>query len=147
MASVRFALVPVVQEALSQAATELGSEFTGAGIIVTDRPEALPIVPLVDEPFPRVNDLIDFLRATSRYDSPYHDGFHVLSSDGKTILASQYFAPRIRSGIWRPSKTHRGGRYVAALFGSTLPAVHFIVVASTNYGMALLVDGKEVSAP
>jgi hypothetical protein len=119
--------------------------FAGLGIIVSDSPSDLPITSLrlksqLFPPLPTVEGLLEI----SEHTSEYHDGFHVLSSDLQLQLISQYFSPPIVALTFPQRDQLVGGRYVAALFGSTLAAVVATGVVSTNYGVVLFVGGKEV---
>src|SRR5262249_41459750 len=73
-----------------------GEDFTGVGVLVSDEPDTLPILPLrsASMPFNEL-DLVGSLVAISVPSSEYHDGFHVVSSDWRLILVSQYFSPPI----------------------------------------------------
>ncbi|WP_442129066.1 hypothetical protein [Rhizobium leguminosarum] len=87
---------------------------------------------------------VEALLAISDKMSEFHDGFHVLSSSLEIQLISQYFSPPIK-GLTFPSKDRVvGGRYAAALFGSTLAGVVATGVISTSYGIAVFVGGAEI---
>jgi hypothetical protein len=119
--------------------------FSGIGLIVCDLPEVLPIVPLLEVgEVPHENDLVSNLVAISSWRSEYHDGFHVISSSWQLTKVAQYFSPPIVSDANIDRSKRIGGRYVAALFGSAIPAVRLSGIASDGFGIAIFQDGKEV---
>ena len=131
---------------LAEVASRAGDEFSGIGLIISDAPEHLPILPLRDSA-PRLaagNQLSDFLAAISQQAGPYHDGFHVLSSALNPLAIAQYFSPPIVRGIALDRNRHFGGRYVAALFGSVLPGVRATGIASRDFGIAIFEQGHEI---
>jgi hypothetical protein len=122
-----------------------GDNFTGIGLLVTDAPETLPIISLrhVSVLSSSEKNLIAFLASISVTESPYHDGFHVISSDWKLTRVSQYFSPPIVAGINLDRSRNFGGRYLAALFGSAIHSVQLAGIASRNFGIAVFKDGRE----
>ena len=74
--------------------------------------------------------------------SPYHDGFHLLSLDGRLTHLAQYFAPPIVRDLPPHGEAHQhGGRYRAAQYGSCLREVAASGVLTHHYGPVLFVDG------
>ena len=71
-----------------------GERFSGIGLIVSDTPGCLPMVPLrLDPPRFEGGDPAAFLASLSVWESDYHDGFHVLSSRFVPERLAQYFSP------------------------------------------------------
>jgi hypothetical protein len=131
---------------LAEVASRAGGEFSGIGLIICDSPEHLPILPLRDSapPLATSNELGVFLAAISQQASPYHDGFHVLSSALNPLAIAQYFSPPIVPGIALNRSRRFGGRYVAALFGSVLPSVRATGISSRDFGIAIFEQGHEI---
>ncbi len=122
-----------------------GTSFSGIGLLIGRDPAALPIVSL--RPVGQIDCVKptrDTLIASSDAGSEFHDGFHVLSPDLQLVRMSQYFSPPIVAGISGDPNRRLGGRYMAALFGSMLPGVIATGVASTDYGVAVFEQGREV---
>ncbi|HEV2516049.1 MAG TPA: hypothetical protein VGV07_12420 [Devosia sp.] len=132
-----------LQAILQSVIERAGADFAGLGLLVSDNLDALPVVSLVDGWVQRVEPLDETLTRISRGSHRFHDGFHVVDSDGRLTAVSQYFSPPIVGDLWYPSEIRRGGRYVAGLFGSTLPSVHMTAVASSTYGVMIFVNGRE----
>ena len=133
-----------VKELLLTVSERATAQFSGLGIIVSDAPAGLPITPLRPIQFiPRL-PTVKSLLTISEHTSEYHDGFHVLSSDLQLQLMSQYFSPPIAALTFLPRDRIVGGRYAAALFGSTLAGVLATGLVSTTYGIALFVAGAEI---
>lgn len=122
-----------------------GDRFSGVGVLVSADPAALPIIPLRPQSrFYSSPDVRVALIAISDEANEFHDGFHVLTPDLDIMLVSQYFSPPIVADL-RPDPARRlGGRYMAAMFGSTLPGVLAAGVASANYGVAVFEQGHGV---
>jgi len=121
-----------------------GDDFTGVGVLVCNMPDTLPILPLRPvSTLPGTKDLIESLATISVYNSEYHDGFHVVSSDWRLIRVSQYFSPPIVINATIDRTKLFGGRYVAALFGSAIHGVHLAGIASRGFGIAIFKDGSE----
>lgn len=122
-----------------------GARFTGTGLIITARPDALPIVPLRSTSPPLEGDVARILAAASQPDSPFHDGFHVLSPDFQILRVAQYFSPPIVPTARIDQGRLVGGRYVAALFGSALAGVEMTGIASGVSGVSIFQHGVDVS--
>ncbi|NKM58478.1 hypothetical protein GFL21_28960 [Rhizobium anhuiense] len=134
-----------IQELLLTVRNQATARFSGLGIIISDIPSHLPITPL--RPRIRIEPSLSTVEALlnlSDQTAEYHDGFHVLSSSLQLQLISQYFSPPIAAVSFPPNDRVVGGRYAAALFGSTLPGVIATGVVSKTYGIALFVGGSEV---
>lgn len=134
-------LVDVLVEVQSRA----GKNFSGAGIIVCDDPFSLPLFPIRlanDRIYSKL--LVDELTEICLAQSEFHDGFHIISSNFGLTSISQYFSPPIVKDVKIDRTKRFGGRYLAALFGSALPKVNFIGIASNGFGVAIFERGAEV---
>jgi hypothetical protein len=120
-------------------------EFSGIGIIVYKNSISLPIFPLrLTSPQLNENDIVGSLAKISSLDSEYHDGFHLISCQWKITHVAQYFSPPVVSTLNVDRTRLFGGRYIAALFGSTLPDIECCGIASNGFGVAVFKNGKEV---
>lgn len=132
-------------EVLSRARTLAGDEFTGVGVIVCNPDTKLPIFPLrLGIEVPQAEDVAISLAAISRLTSDLHDGFHVLTPDLNLVALSQYFSPPIMENVVIDRSRKFGGRYVAALFGSTIPDVHLCGIATDSLGTVIFKNGQEI---
>ena len=138
-------LIARLEALLVEVRTRAGADFTGVGVIVASDPVGLPIAAL--RPARPVRDgspAVDLLTAVSRTESPYHDGFHVLSPALDVLLLSQFFAPAIVPGILLEGSANAGARHAAALFGSAVPGVVATGLATSMYGVAVFRAGARV---
>jgi hypothetical protein len=133
-----------LRDTLKGVQARAGAEFSGIGVIVSDTPERLPLFPIkvLEQALPDM-ELADFLAEISTASSEYHDGFHVISSDWRLIRVAQYFSPPIVRTVEINRSKRFGGRYLAALFGSTLPEVKATGIASSDFGVAVFGHGVE----
>lgn len=138
-------MIERLREMLMQIQFRAGSEFSGAGIIVCDTPESLPICPIRSSSTgPPGGTIVDRLVAVSSIHSEFHDGFHVISSDWELTLVAQYFSPPIVENLEIDRTKRFGGRYLAALFGSALPCVSAAGIISNGFGLAIFQHGTEI---
>lgn len=136
--------VASLAELLRAVAEWAGPTFCGVGLILCDRPGRLPIIPIRPEPPADLpDDLVAALARISVPASEYHDGFHVVGSDGRLLRAAHYFSPPIVPGVAIDRSKLFGGRYLAALFGSALDPVRLTGIASREFGIAVFADGAE----
>lgn len=123
------------------------SSFSGVGILVSTAPEGLPVMPLrAAARLPDRGSALDLLVSISKPSHDLHDGFHLFSPALELLLPSVYFSPPVVPDLIFDPGRRVGGRYWAALFGSALPNVLAAGVASSNYGVALFEQGREVNA-
>lgn len=122
-----------------------GARFTGTGLIITRRPDVLPIIPLRSTNPLLDGDVAEILAAMSQPESLFHDGFHVLSHDFRLLRVAQYFSPPIVPTARIDQGRLAGGRYVAALFGSALADVEMTGIASGTLGVSIFKQGVDVS--
>jgi DNA integrity scanning protein DisA with diadenylate cyclase activity len=135
----------LLYQLLDEVRHSAGPSFSGVGILVSDNLNALPIVPLRPlASVPTLDSTREILIAISDQTHELHDGFHILAPDLRVVRLSQYFSPSIVPGLHMDSQRRVGGRYMAALFGSTLQDVLVSGVASADYGVAVFEDGIEV---
>jgi DNA integrity scanning protein DisA with diadenylate cyclase activity len=120
-------------------------DFSGTGLIVSERPDDLPILALrpISDP-EEATDVADKLAEISNPAHEHHDGFHVLSPNLRLVRLAQYFSPPIVPSAAIDRSKRFGGRYLAALFGSALPGVLATGVASRDFGIAVFRDGREI---
>ena len=123
-----------------------GAYFSGIGVIVTEDPDSLPLTPLRDECPELDQDLTMTLARLSSRGSPYHDGFHILSPQGRILRVAQYFSPPILRDAVIDRRRLIGARHVAALYGSALPGVLMTGIVGQAGGVSVFVDGADVTA-
>lgn len=122
-----------------------GEEFSGVGVIVMEDDAILPAFPMrVDVAVNSSVGSAQLLAEISHLDNDLHDGFHILNADLKIISLAQYFSPPIPSGVLPNRDRAFGGRYLAALFGSSLPGVIFTGISTPKLGVAVFKDGNEI---
>ncbi|AWA38475.1 hypothetical protein DBV33_07675 [Pseudomonas fluorescens] len=120
-------------------------EFSGVGVIVLEDNVSLPIFPMrIDFVIDGSLDSAHYLAEISNPNNDLHDGFHVLNADLKVVSLAQYFSPPIPSGVLPNRNRVFGGRYLAALFGSSLPGVIFTGISTPKLGVAVFKNGSEV---
>lgn len=138
-------MVGKLVEVLSKARSLAGNEFTGVGVIVCSLNTELPTFPLrLGIEIPQREDVAISLAEVSRVASDLHDGFHVLTPEFRLVALSQYFSPPIAKAAVANRSRSFGGRYVAALFGSTLPGVHLCGIATESLGIVIFRQGREI---
>lgn len=122
-----------------------GEEFSGVGVVVYENIENIPIFPLRKNILSfNDDDIVKTLVKISTLKGKYHDGFHLISHDWRLTHISQYFSPPIVKSAKVDYGKPFGGRYIAALFGSSLPDVLFTGIASSEFGIAIFKEGEEV---
>ena len=137
--------IETLRELLKDVWRGAGPSFSGIGILVSNNPSRLPIVPL--RPLaatPTFGSTQEILITISDGAHELHDGFHIVTSDLRIVRFSQYFSPAIVPGLRANPARRVGGRYMAAMFGSTLHDVVACGVASVDYGVAVFEAGREV---
>jgi hypothetical protein len=122
------------------------ASFSGIGVIVTADPDNLPLTALRDQHPDLDADLATTLIRLASQGSPYHDGFHVLSPQGRILRVAQYFSPPILPDAVIDRRRPIGARYVAALYGSAVPGVLITGIAGQAGGVSIFVDGADVAA-
>ncbi|WP_321853401.1 hypothetical protein [Paraburkholderia tropica] len=138
-------MIEDLRDILSDVKRLAGRNFTGIGLLVSDTPQTLPICSLRPVDFLVADTgLVALLARISTKDSEFHDGFHVLTGSFDVAKIAQYFSPPIVKGLKIDRSKIFGGRYLAALFGSTLPGVRATGIASIGFGIAIFQNGQEV---
>ncbi len=133
-------------ELLVDVEAHAGVDFSGTGVIVSTRPQELPILPLCTvSDFSEAPDVADVLATISNRAHQHHDGFHVLGPDLRLLRVAQYFSPPIVPSAPIDRSKRFGGRYLAALFGSALPGVLATGIASRDFGIAVFREGRETA--
>lgn len=122
-----------------------GQDFSGLGVIVQENDANLPVFPLrVDPIIPDQADTAEVSAEISHSHNDLHDGFHLLTTDLLLSGVAQYFSPPIVEGVELKRERRFGGRYLAALFGSVLPGVKMIGIATPTLGIAIFENGREI---
>jgi len=130
---------------LSSAAKVAGVQFSGLGVLVSDAPDNLPLFPLrPDLAADAKAAAAEVLGEISVVGGPLHDGFHILSAELSVSRLSQYFSPPIVPNLVIDRQRPIGGRYLAALFGSKLPAVMMSAIATPAHGIVIFADGEPI---
>ena len=138
-------MINELAEVLRRARSLAGNDFTGVGVIVCDPDTELPTFPLrLEVSIPKRKDVAITLAELSRAGSDLHDGFHVLTPELDLVALSQYFSPPIVEAAVVDRKRNFGGRYIAALFGTTLPGVHLCGISTESVGVVIFRHGYEV---
>ncbi|WKA61365.1 hypothetical protein [Pectobacterium aroidearum] len=138
-------MVSELAEILNRARKLAGNGFTGVGVIVCNPNTELPIAPLrLGVEIPREEDLAVSLAKISRETSDLHDGFHILTPDLHLVALSQYFSPPVSESAFINRNRRFGGRYLAALFGSTILEVQLCGIATNSLGIIIFKDGREI---
>lgn len=135
-----------LHEVLSVVRDRAGATFSGVGVVVTREPEGLPLIALRNESPELDDDLTVSLVHLSRPGSPFHDGFHILSPQGRLLRVAQYFSPPILPGVEIDRRRPIGARHAAALYGSALPDVLMTGIAGQAGGVSIFVNGAEVAS-
>jgi|GEM_PF-2021564 len=125
-----------------------GKDFAGLGLIYYHRFESLPVSPLRDSvpsgmvlPIQGKEAILQAIHMLNAKQSFYHDGFHLLNSEGLTHIC-QYFSPPIDQAI-KPNYS-KGGRFRAAQYGSCLPGVIATGVVGEDYGPRIFIQGETI---
>jgi hypothetical protein len=138
-------MIEDLREILSNVKRLAGQDFSGIGLLISNSPQTLPIFSL--RPIDCLDadgGLIALLARISTHSSEFHDGFHVLTENFHVAKIAQYFSPPIIEDLKVDRSKIFGGRYLAALFGSTLSGVQATGIASTGFGMSIFQNGLEV---
>jgi len=119
------------------------TDFSGVGIIVCDKPIYLPIINLRGVSPNTSGTTAEVLSCLSSANSLFHDGFHVLNEVGMITHIAQYFSPPIALDVHLDRSRPIGGRFVASIFGSTIPEVLMTGIASEGHGLSIFENGHE----
>ncbi|WP_434626024.1 hypothetical protein [Azospirillum sp. B2RO_4] len=129
-------------DALCQVARDAGQTFTGTGALVCEPATGLPFLPLVLSKPDLKGDLPDVLLRLGHEASPYHDGFHLLSTDFEIEHVSCYLAPPISPEAELISLFGSGSRFATACFASLADGVHCAGVVNKDRSVTIFVQGR-----
>lgn len=118
-----------------------GNVFTGAGIVVYDSLENLPIVHMGENSGVNGDDLFTTILKSSLATNPHHDGFSLISSKFNLTHKNVYIAPPISETVSFDKEKGYGTRYVAALMGSKVEGIMFTAIVSNSYGIVIFKNG------
>ncbi|WP_333855572.1 diadenylate cyclase [Denitromonas sp.] len=110
---------------LDEVACRGDRHFTGTSVVICRALDGLPYCAMTEGwPVSAGASLVDNLLAMAHGESPYHDGFHLLTSNFEFLKVACYLAPRISDEAPRVSFAGRGSRFSTAYFMSLLsPAI------------------------
>ena len=131
-----------LQSIFSALGTDYAERFSGLGLILYYPRLALPVLPLARSapalPLPTRNlqESIRLLKELCRFDSAFHDGFHLVDAESLTIThVSQFFSPPIPDIVPELMTDHPiGARFMSAWLGSNIPAVCMTATLSRSEG-------------
>lgn len=122
-------------------------DFTGLGLLVYKNREKLPVVPLTTAdcghhlPAVELQNACVLLSDISRKNSPFHDGFHLVSESTFSVTdICQFLSPPIPNAPLIPLEG--GARHMAARLASLLPDVTYTVVCNRD-GVVTLYEAGE----
>jgi len=138
-----------LQAVFSALGASYAEGFSGLGLILYYPPLALPVLPLsrsestLPVPTGNLQEGVQLLRALCQFDSPFHDGFHLVNASNLNIThVSQFFSPPMPD-IFPDLATDRpiGARFMSAWLGSLLPAVCMTAILSRGEGGLVFTRG------
>lgn len=127
------------------------ANFSGLGLIFYRPPLSLPVLPLGDaQQFPYrlpasgAGQMSQLLAEISSLTSPWHDGFHLVSSDLFAIThISQFFSPPIDIDLPEfSSLAPMGARQMAAVLGSMLASVDYVALLNGRAQLSVFQRGR-----
>lgn len=139
-----------MKERLLRLLTELkkegpGNKFTGAGIVVYESLDDLPIFLMSENSCVEPDaDVYATILKSSSAANPSHDGFNMITSNFKITHRNVYIAPQIKTDVTFDKRNGYGARYVTAIMGSAVPGILFTAVVSNSYGIVIFENGKAV---
>jgi DNA integrity scanning protein DisA with diadenylate cyclase activity len=138
--------IELLEKLLVELSKNRNEDFQGLGIIIYKNMRHLPVTPLVLSgslsylPISGFENIVEILNKISRLESPFHDGFHMISTDMILTHVSQYFStPIVKEAV---VKYQYGSRYRTALYGSFLKDLYACCILSNQYGPIICKDGK-----
>ncbi|UXY14136.1 diadenylate cyclase [Chitiniphilus purpureus] len=136
-----------LQEALHEVACRADRFFTGTSVVVCHTLDGLPYHPM-NEGWPVEPELglADNLLTLAHRDSPYHDGFHLLTPDLRFIKVACYLAPGIPDEPPRVSFAGRGSRFSTAYFMSLLRPVVCVGIVGIQRDVTVFRQGTMLAA-
>lgn len=138
-----------LQNVFSALGSDYAEQFSGLGLILYYPRLALPVVPLARSapalPLPTRNfeESIRLLQALCRFDSAFHDGFHLVDAESLNIThISQFFSPPIPDTVPELMTDHPiGARFMSAWLGSNIPTVCMTATLSRSEGGLVFARG------
>lgn len=123
-------------------ASPYAEHFSGLGLILYHSTHALPVLPLTHSeselPLPTTGfeDSVRLLQTLCQFDSPFHDGYHLVEAVSLSIThVSQFFSPPIPEIVPQSPTNHAvGARFMSAWLGSYLPNVCMTATLSKSEG-------------
>lgn len=88
--------------------------------------------------------ILDYLSIISKYQHPYHDGFHFINGEGELTHVAQFIAPPINRNL--PNTPGHGARTFCSLSASCIPGVQMIGSISSNQSIYLFEKGQLVNS-
>jgi|GEM_PF-6110840 len=114
------------------------NDFSGIGIVIYNDLQRLPYSELTPDagkrfslPISDPERILRIFQEISSVKSPYHDGFHLISSGLTLTNLCCYFAPPIVVGLG--FQGIHGARFRSAQYGSVLPAVDRVAIIGKEY--------------
>jgi hypothetical protein len=136
-------LIKTLYDTLVRLYQESEKPFPGIGLLVCNDVSRIPAFPLYTSiPTLVGGDLYGGLLQLSGMQSPYHDGFHILSDNLEITHTAQYFYPNPIHGMSLDPHEHYGARYFVAKIGSVLPDILLTAVVGSNYGVCVFQNGN-----
>jgi hypothetical protein len=124
--------------------------FSGVGLVFYSHLDGLPSTPLgsrtttaPDLPVFGIEAIVRVLASVSDHASPWHDGFHMIDMESKSLThLSQYLAPPLRGVSKLPVNRPNGARQMTALLASTIPGIAYVGVLSTGEEIVVYESGN-----
>ncbi len=88
--------------------------------------------------------LIVYLEEISKYQHPYHDGFHFINSEGVLTHVAQFFSPPVNKFL--PKILGQGARTFCSQCGSNVNGVLMVGSVFSNRSIYLFEKGNLVNA-
>ncbi|MET0355889.1 MAG: hypothetical protein ABW044_03870 [Cellvibrio sp.] len=118
------------------------ARFTGTSVAVCSSLDDIPYYPMnAGWPVDNISSLHDSLLSLGDEASPYHDGFHLLSTQLKFTHVSCFMAPQIQPGAPKIPFAGRGSRFATAYFTSLIPNVVCVGIVSSKYQVTVFKQG------
>lgn len=131
---------------LGEVARRGDRHFTGTSVVVCRSLEGLAYCTMAEGwPVVTQTSIADNLLTMAHGDSPYHDGFHLLTPGLEFLKVACYLAPRIPDEAPQVSFAGRGSRFSTAYFMSLLSTVVCTGIVGRQRGITVFRQGRIVS--
>lgn len=125
------------------------SSFTGIGVVFYSELKELPSVALGNSttsrprlPILGFDAIVRTLVKVSDISSPWHDGFHMIEMQSKTLThLSHFLSPSLDSMPQLPDNRPSGARQMTALIVSMIDGVDYVGVIGTTGEIIMYRDG------